>query len=247
MFRPIRLISLTLAIFSIVASAYAQEAATSTKINRPKLIQANYEVTKNGQPFAKMKEQFTVTGSTYKLESVSKGVGVYALFGERKLTSTGEVTAEGLKPTHFELHQGDNAKKSLFTDFDWPNKTLHMRVKNVVKEAVLIPGTQDLASYPYQFMFMPAALKKDTVTVTLTTGKKLNQYLYKSSAEQETIESAGLQYKTLHLAPADQDKSQTETKDLWLGIEQHYLPVRIMLVDENGEKLEQTLTELHVE
>lgn len=244
MFRPIRLISLTFVCFSLFASTTAY--AANGKLVPPKLIQANYEVTKNGQPFAKMKEQFTITGNTYKLESVSKGVGVYALFGERRLTSSGEVTPEGLKPMHFELHQGDNAKKSLFTDFDWPNKTVHMKVKNNVKDAVLTPGTQDLASYPYQFMFMPAALK-DAVTVTLTTGKKLNQYPYKISTEHETIESAGVQYKTLHLVPADQGKSEVETKELWLGVEQHYLPVRIMLVDENGEKLEQTLTNLHVE
>ncbi|HSI43207.1 MAG TPA: DUF3108 domain-containing protein [Methylotenera sp.] len=241
MFRSIRLISLTLVSLSLFVSNYALSA--NEKLTVPKLIQANYEVTKNGQPFAKMKEQFTVTGNTYKIESISKGVGVYALFGERKLTSTGEITADGLKPMHFELHQGDNAKKSLFTDFDWPNKTLQMKVKNNIKEAGLVPGVQDLASYPYQFMFMPNALK-DAVTVTLTTGKKLNQYPYKISNGQETIESAGVQYKTLHLVPAE---SQTETKELWLGIEQHFLPVRIMLVDENGEKLEQTLTELHVE
>lgn len=245
MFRPIRLISLTLALFSTaVSSVHAQEAMAS-KFNPPKLIQANYEVTKNGQPFAKVKEQFTITDNTYKIESITKGIGVYALFGERKLTSTGEVTPEGLKPTHFELHQGDNAKKSLFTDFDWSKRTLHMKVKNTVKDAALTPGVQDLASYPYQFMFAHASLK-DAITVTLTTGKKLNQYPYKIGAEQEAIESAGVKYKTLHLVPV-QDKSETETKELWLGIEQHYVPVRIMLVDENGEKLEQTLTEFHVE
>lgn len=248
MLRPIRLISLTFALCTALSGALAQAAPAKSDISKftpPKLIQANYEVSKNGQPFAKVKEQFTISGNSYKLESITKGIGVYALFGERKLISNGEVTAEGLKPEHFELHQGDNAKKSLYSDFDWPQKTLHMKVKNTVKDVALTPGTQDFASYAYQFMFMPAALK-DTITVTLTTGKKLNQYPYKVSTEPEQIESAGTQYKTLHLAPV-QDKSETETKELWLGVEQHYLPVRIMMVDENGEKLVQTLTDLHVE
>ncbi|MBA3696873.1 MAG: DUF3108 domain-containing protein, partial [Methylotenera sp.] len=86
-----RLISLTLVSISLSVSIYAQEVFAAAKVSPPKLIQANYEVTKNGQPFATMKEQFTVTGNTYTIESVSKGVGVYALFGERKLTSTGEI------------------------------------------------------------------------------------------------------------------------------------------------------------
>ena len=210
----------------------------------PKRIQANYAVTKNGQPFATVKEQFVVNGSTYKIESITKGIGVYALFGERKLTSAGEVTANGLKPAHFELQQGDNPKKALVTDFDWPKNTLHMLVKGKSKDAVLSEGTQDLASYAYQFMFLPKPLK-DAITVNLTTGKKLNQYPYKINSEQTPIESAGTQYKTLHLIPLEQNT--TETKELWLSTEHHYVPVRILLIDDNGQKLEQTLTELHVD
>lgn len=215
----------------------------------PKHIQATYEVTKNGMPFAKVHERFVVTGNTYKVESITKGIGVYALFGERKLTSVGELTNQGLKPTHFELQQGDNPKKALIADFDWPKSVLHMLVKGTLKDAELALGTQDLASYVYQFMFLPMPLKNE-ITVTLTTGKKLNQYVYKVSAEQEVLDIAGTQYKTLHLFPPaqlDASKPQTETKELWLAIEHHYVPVRIMIVDENGQKLAQTLSELHVE
>ena len=214
----------------------------------PKHIQTTYEVTKNGMPFAKVHEEFVITDNTYKVESITKGIGIYALFGERKLTSVGELTNQGLKPTHFELQQGDNPKKALIADFDWPKSALHMSVKGTPKEAELTQGTQDLASYAYQFMFLPAPLKGD-ITVTLTTGKKLNQYAYKVNAEQEVLDVAGTSYKTLHLQPPaqlDASKPQ-ETKELWLATEHHYVPVRIMMIDENGQKLEQTLTELHVE
>ena len=203
-----------------------------------------YEVTKNGQPFAKVHEQFTVNGSSYKVESVTKGIGVYALFGERVLTSKGEVTAQGLKPEHFELHQGDNPKKALLADFDWAKQNLRMTVKGKLKEAALVAGTQDLASYAYQFMYQPETLKGD-ITVTLTTGKKLNQYQYHINPEPEMIESGALQYKTLHLAPPAKDTQ--ETKELWLAADYHYVPVKILMVDESGQKLEQILTELHTE
>ncbi len=215
----------------------------------PKRIQATYEVTKDGMPFANVHEQFVITGNSYKVESVTKGIGIYALFGERKLISVGELTNQGLKPAHFELQQGDNPKKALLADFDWSKSALHMLVKGTPKDAELAPGTQDLASYAYQFMFVPAPLKNE-ITVTLTTGKKLNQYVYKINAEQEVLNIAGMQYKTLHLlppAPLDASKPPTETKELWLATEHRYVPVRIMMIDENGQKLEQTLTELHVE
>ncbi|MGZ8257550.1 MAG: DUF3108 domain-containing protein [Methylotenera sp.] len=257
MFRHIKFASLAflfMAVFSTFAIAAQQDTSVqpaSSKFVPPKLIQLSYEVTKNGQPFARVHEQFIVTGNTYKLESVTKGIGVYALFGERKLISKGELTSQGLKPNHFELHQGDNPQKALFADFDWPNKILHMMVKGNLKDANLIPGAQDLASYAYQFMFLPAPLK-DAVTMTLTTGKKLNQYQYKITAEQELLaiegtSGTGTQYKTLHLVQQEQNKPQTETKELWLATEHYYLPVRILMIDENGAKIEQTLTELHVE
>ncbi len=110
----------------------------------------------------------------------------------------------------------------------------------------LTAGTQDLASFAYQFMFLPRPFKND-ITVTLTTGKKLNQYQYKVKPEFEQINVAGSQYKTVHLVPADSDKGQSETKELWLAAEKNFILTRFLMVDGDGAKLEQTLTELHVD
>jgi hypothetical protein len=210
----------------------------------PKAMHLQYDVTKNGQPFATVKEQYEVSGNTYKIESITKGIGVYALFGERKLTSTGEVTSDGLKPMHFELHQGDNPKRALITTFDWVNNKLQMLVKGREKTAELTAGTQDLASYAYQWMFNADAIKHQ-VAVSLTTGKKLNHYVY--DVAPASFEIAGKQSQTLHLTPIKEANAQesVETKELWLAAEYHYLPVRILIVDENGQKLEQTLTEFN--
>lgn len=260
MFQYIRLPNirgLGLAFFFLYASvALAQQALparpspTTSQFTLPKHIQVSYEVTRNGKPFANVYEQFVVTGNTYKIESVTKGLGLYALFGDRKLTSTGELTEAGLRPHHFELHQGDNAKKSLIADFDWISKTLHMLVKGSLNDVSLPPDTQDLASYAYQFMFLPTPFK-DSITVNLTTGKRLNKYPYKINADQELVvigdaNAASAQYKTLHLQ-LDSAKPQVESKELWLAAEHYYLPIRILMVDESGSKIEQTLTELHVE
>lgn len=239
MFHHIRILSLAFFFISLNVSAAQPDTL-------PKRIQASYVVTKNGQAFANVREQFVVTGNTYTIESTTKGIGVYALLGERKLTSIGKLTSKGLQPKHFELHQGDNPKKVLFTDFDWPKRKLQMLVKGELKEDALAAGTQDLASFAYQFMYLPRPLKNN-ITVTLTTGKKLNQYMYKVKPENELLSVAGNQYKTVHLIPVDQSKDQVESKELWLDSEQNYILVRFLMVDENGAKLEQTLTELHVD
>lgn len=209
----------------------------------PKNIQLEYEVTRNGKRFATLQESFTQNGKQYSIKSVTKGLGVYALLGERKLTSTGAVTKEGLKPSHFELHQGSGSKKTLIADFNWAKNTLNMQVKGEKRTEVLAKGTQDLASYVYQFMFNPPL--KDEVKVTLTTGKKLHEYQYKVMARGLMVDVAKIKYKTLHIsneAAAGDDKKQ-----LWLAQDQYYLPVRYKLTDEDGDNFEQTLTKIHVE
>ena len=227
---------------SLVFLLTSNTVFAAQQVALPKRIQAIYVVSKDGKAFANVREQFVITGKTYQLESVTKGIGVYALLGERKLISTGKVTSKGLQPRHFELHQGDNPKKALFADFDWSKNTLRMVVKGEPREAKLSSGTQDLASFAYQFMFLPRPIKND-LTVKLTTGKKLNEYSYKVKPALELLNVEGGQYKTLHLVSTD----QTEGKELWLATEKNYLLVRFLMVDEDGAKLEQTLTELHVE
>ena len=209
----------------------------------PKNIQLEYDLARNGKLFAKVKETFTQNGKQYRIKSVTKGLGVYALMGERVLTSAGVVSKSGLKPTRFELHQSINAKKTLVADFNWSKSTLNMQVKGELKTEKLEPGTQDLASYVYQFMFNPPS--KDIVQVNMTTGKKLNKYLYKVIARGVKVDVAKASYKTVQIsneAGANEDKKQ-----LWLVEDQYYLPVRYTLTDEDGNSFEQTLTKIHVE
>ena len=229
--------------FLNVNLAQASPEHTKSENSKPRHVQLEYEVTRDGKPFATVKESFTQDGKEYKIESITKGIGIYALFGERKLTSTGELTSTGLVPSHFELHQGDSVRKSLITDFDWASNTLNMQVKGKTKTATLEKGTQDLASYVYQFMFTPPL--KNEVNVALTTGKKLNQYQYKVAERGVLIDAANKQYKTTHLVST---KAEDESKkQLWLAENQYYLLVRYRQLDENGATLEQTLTKVHVE
>lgn len=209
----------------------------------PKNVQLEYDVARDGKLFARVKESFTQNGKQYRIQSTTKGIGIYALLGERKLISTGAVTKAGLKPNHFELHQGKNDNKTLIADFDWAKNTLSMQKKDKKQTEKLSAGTQDLASYAYQFMFNPPL--KDDITVTMTTGKKLNVYQYKVLARGTNLSLAKNNYKTLQLsneAATGQDKKQ-----LWLAQDQFYLPVRYQLTDDDGDSYEQTLTKIHVE
>ena len=207
----------------------------------PTEVEAVYEATRNGQPFATVTETYHAENGRYRIESVTRGTGIYALFGERRLTSEGEVTPQGLKPNHFELHQGDNEKKALYADFDWAAGKLTMKVKGKPETAPLTVGAQDLSSFMYQFMFKQPTGSEFVLPVT--TGKRLKQYHYKVLERDVPLQTAAGNFSTMHLA--DADKSGDEGKELWLGKEAHYLPVRLIMKDD-GATIAQTLTSLRV-
>ncbi len=214
----------------------------------PKNVRLEYDVARDGKLFARVKESFTQNGKQYRVQSITKGVGIYALMGERKLTSIGAVTKAGLKPFHFELRQGRNDNKTLIADFDWVKNTLTMQKKDEKRTEKLEAGTQDLASYAYQFMFNPPL--KDDVKVIMTTGKKFNTYQYKVLARGATTVVGKTSYKTLQLtneADINKSKAGQDKKQLWLAQDQFYLPVRYQLTDDDDDTYEQTLTKIHVE
>lgn len=234
-----KLILLCLPVF-LLASNLAHAIANDVF---PKKIQLEYDVRRNGKLFARVKENFSQDGKQYRVDSTTKGVGLYALLGARKLSSVGEVTKDGLKPKHFELRQGNSASKTLLADFDWAKSTLTMQVKGETKTEPLQAGTQDLSSYVYQFMYNPPA--GNEIKVTMTTGKKLNHYQYKVVNRGLKLQAAKTSYNTVHIANVQ--AAGDDKKQLWLAQDHYYLPVRYSLTDEDGATFEQTLTKINVE
>ena len=209
----------------------------------PQSIKAVYHVTRNGQPFADITETYRQQDGRYTLESITDGIGIYGLFGKRRLLSEGEVTAQGLRPARFEQQQGDDAKRTVKADFDWKAGTLSMAYKGKSKTETLPAGTQDLASFAYQFMFSPPTA--DGIEMPVTTGKKLRVYRYAASERDVDVETPAGKFRTLRLV--NTKESSQEDKQLWLATDRHHLPVRIVMQDEKGATIEQVLTSLHVE
>jgi len=217
---------------------------TSIAFAQPKHIQLEYEVSRNGKAFGTVTESYKQEGDQYHIVSTTKGEGVYALLGERVLKSDGHVTAEGLKPSQFHLQRGNNDRKSLTANFDWSRQTLNMLVKGKPRTAKLMAGTQDLASYAYQFMFTPP--QGEQMKLALTTGKKVKQYTY--NVEQGvTVSAAGKSYTATHLMNAKVDGKKK--KELWLAkVQKDYaIPVKYLVVDKYGDSIEQTLTKISIQ
>ncbi len=216
---------------------------TTGVLAAPQQVTAVYSVTKNGQPFANVFETFRQENGHYHIDSVTEGIGVYGLFGKRHMVSMGDVTEQGLRPQHFEQLLGDDRKRAQSVDFDWPAKTMEIKAKGKVSHVALNEGTQDLLSFAYQFMYYP--LMDVDINLPVTTGKKLRLYQYKVADKDLSVETAAGTFRTVRLVNRVADGG--ESKVFWLGVDKHNIIVRLTMKDENGTRLEQTLSSLHVE
>ena len=141
----------------------------------PNILELKYELTQNGEPLGTVIEKFIIDeAGNYHIESITKGIGLYALFGDRVLMSEGKITIEGLKPQRFEVHQGSNASKNAIVDFDWDNKILITQYKGSETKENIENKTQDLISYLYQLNF--ENYDASIIEFAAATGKKYKKY-----------------------------------------------------------------------
>lgn len=207
----------------------------------PQSANVTYNLFKNGQQVGVVSESFNRKGNRYEILSTTKAIGIFALFakGDIKLISRGEITKEGLRPLHFEHHRGSDPEKLIVADFDWRKRVLTLKYDGKTETTALTPGAQDRISRMYQFMFAPAPDK--TLAFDMTNGRSLTHYQY-ALTEETPLETAAGKFNTLHFTKQHiHDEDGTE---LWLASDQHHFPVRILILETEGGKLEQKLTQL---
>ena len=207
----------------------------------PHQIAATYNLIKQGQQIGTVTENFKQAEGHYQLDSITSAVGIYALFmkGKIHLISNGEVTDQGLRPLHFEHQRAADPAKTAQADFDWEKMNITHSFDGRTENLALEPGTQDRISLQYQFMFAPPG--KEDIRLFMTTGKKLNLYQYKLAGENKITTPAG-QFQTIHLVK--QRTADEDGTEIWLAKKRHFFPVRIVVEEHNGSKLEQNLTSL---
>ena len=212
--------------------------ATLAHAAPPAEIHATYKLLRNGQQMGVVTETFKRDAHKYRLDSETAAIGIFALFakGKIRLSSNGDVTADGLRPLHFEHHRGADPAKTITADFNWDKQTVTHNFDGKTETAELKPGTQDRISFLYQFMFKPP--RKDDILLPMTTGKKLNVYRYRLSGEEKITVPAG-SFRALHLVK--QHAADEDGTEIWLAKSRNHFPVRIIFDEKDGTKLEQQL------
>lgn len=219
--------------------------ATSLQAAPPSSVSATYEVRMNGLSVASISESYRAQDGSYRLRSHSTPHGIFALVKKLAVSfvSTGEVTPQGLRPHRFEGRRATGQIPEVTADFDWSGGRLQLEHEGKVQTLPLAAGVQDRLSVMYEFMFV-APDAADTLEVAVTNGRSLDRYVY-SVTRDVGLDTALGRIRTLHLvrqhAPGDPQN------EIWLSPEHGYLPVRMTIVERNGTRYEQLVSQLDSE
>ncbi|WP_237763384.1 DUF3108 domain-containing protein [Thiobacillus denitrificans] len=175
-------------------------------------------------------------GESYTLTSVAGATGLTGMFyrGRFVQTSRGRITPRGLVPEEFWDQRGDKRSSARF---DSVNDTLTLTpAKGAPRHFAYQGDVQDALSLFFQFA-LTAPPPAGQLAYTVFNGKKLRDYVYEVR-DEETLETALGALRTLHLARAADGDGRFE---IWLAIDRHYLPVRVLRSDDKGNEMELVL------
>lgn len=208
----------------------------------PREVSASYNVFRNGVHVAVMTETFEARNDAYRIVSESSAAGALALFERQplRLVSSGELVASGLRPLHFEGGRGATDRRRVQAEFDWQAGQLALSHGGRNEVMALPPNTQDRLSAMYQFMFQAPA-RRQSVELAMTNGRKLSVQRYTVNPGVE-IETPLGRMKTLHLVK--QHGPAEDGAEIWLAPQHHYLPVRMLIQEDDGVRYEQIITRL---
>lgn len=198
--------------------------ASAAQAAPPQQVEVAYEVARNGMALAEVSQRLEHDGRSYRLAETWKGKGVFALRGEAVRSSQGAVAADGLRPQKFE-------------DKRPGRDTRHAQFDPSAKAPTL--QRQDQLSFMWTLAFAPP---RDLVTASVADGKRATTYTYKVSGREKVKTPAG-EFNALKLVK-QKNSPEDKATEIWLAAERNYIPVRILIVEKDGAKIDQVATKI---
>jgi hypothetical protein len=180
-------------------------------------------------------------GDSYRITGEAEAIGFFTLFLEGRILqeSRGTITPQGLRPDSFTERKPSTVAEGL--QFDWSARTVTFDRHNEQKTEPLADNVVDWLSMLFQTAAAPPPPSSDDYELRVLTQRKFYRFHLKVLGEEE-IEIPMGKVRTLHLRHVD-EKDPTEIVDVWLGIEQSYLPVKLRYpVARNRLMVEQVAT-----
>lgn len=162
-------------------------------------------------------------GETYRITGEAAAEGFFTLFLEGRILqeSRGTVTPSGLRPLAFSERKPGGPVEGL--EFDWTARQVTFDRNGEKKTSALADNTVDWLSMIFQLAHAPP--KGESFDLQVFTQRRMYRFHLKVLGVEE-IEIPLGRVRALHLNHTDAANPK-EVVDVWLGVEQHYLPVKL--------------------
>ena len=208
-------------LYLTIALSFASAAATAAPPQRVEIV---YEIARDGTGLAEVNQRLEHDGRSYRLAETWKGKGLLALRGEAVRTSQGTVAADGLRPQKFEDKR--SGRETRHAEFDPAAKTPTLQ-------------RQDQLSFIWSFAFAPP---RDAVSMSVTDGNHVVSSTYQTAGRERVKTPAG-EFDALKFVKR-KDNPQDKATEIWLAIDRQYIPVRILVIDKDGKRLDQVAVKI---
>jgi hypothetical protein len=184
----------------------------------PQKVEIEYDLLYAGARIGTSKVRMEWSGGSYSIVEQVRGRGAFALKGDITRTSQGAVAADGLRPRKFEDRR--TGKDTRRVDFDPAAKASTLR-------------QQDQLSVVWTFAFAPPAKQ---VGVSVADGKRVSEYVVQPAVRERVKTPAG-EFDAFKFVKKRQRPDDKET-EVWIAADRK-IPVRILIVDEDGTRHDQ--------
>lgn len=190
----------------------------------PQRVEIGYELARDGLGLAEVNQRLEHDGRSYRLSESWKGKGLLALRGEALRSSEGAIVPDGLRPRKFEDKR--SGRETRQAEFDPAAQTPTLQ-------------RQDQLSFIWTFAFAPP---RNALTVSVADGKHATTYTYELAGRERVKTPAG-EFDALKLIKR-KDNPQDKATEIWLAIDRQYIPVRILIIDKGGARLDQVAVKI---
>lgn len=202
----------------------------------PARVEIAYEVLHNGDAIADVTQVLEHDGVNYRLTERGKGRGIYALAGEAQRSSRGTIAADGLRPLEFEDVRG--RREPARASFDWAKKMLTLQFRNGPQSRPLPAHAQDRLSFLFAFAFR--APGKQPTEFNVVDGKGVVEYVFENAGRERIRIPAG-EFDALRLVKR-KDSPADRGSEIWVDPLRSYLPLRVLVVQKDGTRIDQVAT-----
>jgi hypothetical protein len=181
---------------------------------------------------------YTREDDRYSLEFMSDNIGLANLYlNQLYQKSSGLITKSGLQPITYQYKYGESIHREV--TFDWQQNKAVINNQKRIKTKDLPPQTQDQLSVLFNFMFLDP-LK--VMNIPVTNGKNLKIYHYLFS-DEGVMEVNKTRFNFVHI---EKISEKTEKLNLWLAKEYGFLPIKIIMTEEDSSLIIQELIEFQI-